>query len=140
MVGPGYSLKRYDGAVHVLAYWLARLALMFAVFVALWGLGWTPWFAVLAAAVIAWLISYAMFGAMHDAAAQQMERWVSRRFAGISGDGIAEDAEAKVERAPSPGAAPKASAPAKTKPAPSLAPKATSSAAPKSKAAARRSG
>jgi hypothetical protein len=66
---------------------------MLCVFFALWGLGWQPWFAVVGAAVIAWLISYALFGAMHDAAAKQMERWSSRRFAGARGDEIAEDAE-----------------------------------------------
>ena len=88
--------------MHVLAYWLARIALMFAVFVVLWGLGWTPWFAVLAAAVIAWLISYAMFGAMHDAAALQMERWVSRRFVGVAGDEVAEDAEDERVSVPEP--------------------------------------
>ncbi len=87
--------------MHVLAYWLARLALVFAVFVALWGVGWTPGFAFLAAAAIAWLISYAMFGSMHDAAARQMERWVSRRFAGVAGEESGEDGEAKVEGAPS---------------------------------------
>jgi divalent metal cation (Fe/Co/Zn/Cd) transporter len=79
--------------VQVLVYWLARTALMLCVFFALWGLGWQPWFAVVAAAVIAWLISYALFGAMRDAAAKQMERWASRRFAGARGDEIAEDAE-----------------------------------------------
>jgi hypothetical protein len=86
--------------VHVVTYWLARLALMFAVFVALWGLGLTPWFAMLAAAIIAWLISYAMFGAMHDAAAQQMERWMSRRFVRAGADERAEDAEAQPHREP----------------------------------------
>jgi len=90
--------------VHVLAYWLARVALMFVVFFALWGLGWTPWFAVLAAAVIAWLISYAMFGAMHDAAARQMETWLSRRFVGVARDETAEDAEASVDHTPGAGA------------------------------------
>ena len=95
-----FPSARYDGAVHVLAYWFARVALMFAVFVALWGLGWTPWFAVLAAAVIAWLISYAMFGAMHDAAARQMEQWVSRRFVSVEADEVAEDAETNVSPTP----------------------------------------
>jgi len=90
--------------VHVLAYWLARVALMFAVFVALWGLGWTPWFAVVAATVIAWLISYAMFGSMHDAAARQMETWMSRRFVAVGRDEAAEDAEASVDQTPIAGA------------------------------------
>jgi hypothetical protein len=78
-----------------LVYWLARTALMFCVFFVLWGLGWTPWIAVLAAAIIAWLISYLMFGSMHDAAAKQMESWVSRRFSGVADDEAAEDAESE---------------------------------------------
>ncbi len=125
---------RYDGAVHVLIYWLARTALMFAVFVALWGVGWQPWFAVVGATAIAWLISYALFGSMHDAAARQMERWVSRRFVGVARDEAAEDAEARVVGAPSPGAKPKTTSRAK--------PKTTSPTKPKAKpkAAARRSG
>jgi hypothetical protein len=79
----------------VLTYWLARLALMFAVFAALWGLGLTPPFAMLAAAVIAWLISYAMFGALRDAAAHEMESWMSRRSAGGGVDERAEDQEVR---------------------------------------------
>jgi hypothetical protein len=140
--------------VHVLFYWLARTALMFAVFVALWGVGWQPWFAVVGATAIAWLISYAMFGSMHDAAAQQMERWVSRRFVGVAGDERAEDAEAKVGGASSPGVKPKAASPARPKAASPARPKTTSAAKPraaspavpkttspaKPKVAARRSG
>lgn len=123
VVGSGLAPGRYDGAVHVLAYWLARVALMFAVFVALWGLGCTPWFAVLAAAVIAWLISYAMFGGMHDAAALQMERWVSRRFVGVAGDEVAEDAEDERVSVPEP--QPTAASPARPKAATPAKPKAT---------------
>ncbi|HEX7589412.1 MAG TPA: DUF4229 domain-containing protein [Demequinaceae bacterium] len=114
--------------MHVLFYWLARAALMFAVFVALWGVGWKPWFAVVGATVVAWLISYAMFGSMHDAAARQMERWVSRRFVSVAGD-----AEAKVEGAPNLGATPRAASPAKPRAASPARPK------PQPKVAARRS-
>jgi hypothetical protein len=85
--------------VHVLIYWLARTALMFCVFVVLWGFGWRPWLAVVGAAVIAWLISYSMFGSMHDLAAKQMESWVSRRFVGVAGDEVAEDSETEVAEA-----------------------------------------
>ena len=79
--------------MHVVFYWLARTALMLAVLLMLWILGWQSWVAVVAAAVIAWLISYAMFGSLHDAAAQQLERWLSRRFSGQRQDEDAEDAE-----------------------------------------------
>jgi Protein of unknown function (DUF4229) len=132
--------------VHVLFYWLARVALMFAVFVALWGVGWQPWLAIAGATVVAWLISYAMFGSMHDAAARQMERWVSRRFVSVAGDAVAEDAvaedaEAKVEGAPSPGATPRAASAAKPRAASPARPKAASPARPKPqpKVATRRS-
>ncbi len=79
--------------MHVFVYWLARTALMLAVLVMLWMLGWQSWVAVLAAAVIAWLISYAMFGSLHDSAAKQMERWFERRFSATREDEDAEDAE-----------------------------------------------
>lgn len=58
----------------VLVYWAARTALFFAVLVALWGVGWRHWTVAIGAALFAWVISYAMFGSMYDAAAQQLER------------------------------------------------------------------
>ncbi len=79
--------------MHVFLYWLARTALMLAVLVMLWMLGWQSWVAVVAAALIAWLISYAMFGSLHDAAAQQLERWLAKRFSSTREDEAAEDAE-----------------------------------------------
>jgi hypothetical protein len=86
--------------VHFLVYWLARTALMLCVFVVLWGFGWQPWFAVVGAAVLAWLISYLMFASMRDAAAKQMESWVSRRFVGARGDEAAEDAASESTSSP----------------------------------------
>jgi hypothetical protein len=66
---------------------------MLAVLLVLWFSGWQNWLAVLAAAVIAWLISYAMFGSLHDAAAAQMERWFIGRAGRGGSDEDAEDAE-----------------------------------------------
>lgn len=79
--------------MHVFLYWLARTALMLAVLFMLWMLGWQSWVAVVASALIAWLISYAMFGSLHDAAAKQLERWLAQRFARTHEDEAAEDAE-----------------------------------------------
>jgi len=79
----------------VLLYWAARTALMVGVWVALWFLGWEHWSAVVAAAVIAWLISYAMFGPLYDAAARQMEKALSTKFEWMNEDQEAEDREAR---------------------------------------------
>ncbi len=81
---------------------------MFAVTVVLWGFGIRSWVAVAVAALMAWLISYAMFGSMHDAAAKQMESWLGARQAGAGNDERAEDAE--VERAASATRKPKTAA------------------------------
>lgn len=103
---------------------------MFCVFVVLWGFGWRAWFAVAGAAVIAWLIAYSMFGSMHDAAAKQMESWVSRRFVGARGDEVAEDAELGDAEAETRTEA-KAVAKSTAKATPKSMPKATTKATPK---------
>lgn len=74
-------------------YWLARTALWFAVFIATWAVGWRHWSAVVGSAVIAWLISYMMFGTLHDAAARQLEAFLSRRIPSGRRDAVDEDAE-----------------------------------------------
>lgn len=73
---------------------------MLCVSAVLWGFGWRPWLAVVGGAVVAWLISYSVFGSMRDAAAKQMGSWLSRRTAGTRGDEIAEDAESEPGSAP----------------------------------------
>lgn len=82
----------------VIIFWAARTALFVAVLVALWLIGWQHWTVAIAAAVIAWLIGYAMFGSMHDAAAQQLERSLGLFGERDGADEAAEDAEADSPR------------------------------------------
>ncbi len=60
-------------------YWVARTALFFAVLLAEWALGWRHWTAVIGALFLAWFVTYAMFGPIHDVPSQRLERALAER-------------------------------------------------------------
>lgn len=62
----------------VLAYWAARTAIFFGVVAALWLAGWFDIIAVIAAFILAWLISYLVLPGMRRAAQEQMAGAIDR--------------------------------------------------------------
>jgi Flp pilus assembly protein TadB len=62
----------------VLAYWGVRVALFAAVLLVLWLVGWYDVIAIVAAAVLAWLISYIALPRQRVEAGQQFASWIDR--------------------------------------------------------------
>jgi hypothetical protein len=75
----GTVSRNYTSRVKALMYWVARVALFFAALLAEWALGWRHWTAALGAVVLAWFVTYAMFGPIHDIPSQRLERALSQR-------------------------------------------------------------
>ncbi len=82
----------------VLAYWAARMGVFFGVLLALWLIGWWDLIAVIAAVLIAWLISYLMLPDMRRAAGIQLDGWIEAYQARHHLDDPVEDAEAERAR------------------------------------------
>ena len=61
-----------------LTLWFVRAALVLAVVLALWGLGWRSRTAYVGAFAIAWFVSYALFGSLYDPVAEWLEKLFSR--------------------------------------------------------------
>lgn len=79
----------------VLAYWGARTAIFFAVLIAIWSVGWRDILAVIAAFIVAWLISYLALPRMRERAQAQMDVWVTRSHARQHAEDSVEDQEAE---------------------------------------------
>lgn len=62
----------------ILAYWAARTGIFAAVLLVLWLVGWFDVIAVVAAFVVAWLISYLALAGMRRAAQEQMGGAIDR--------------------------------------------------------------
>jgi len=77
----------------VLAYWAARTAIFFAVVAVLWLVGWFDIIAVIAAVVLAWLISYLALPGMRRAAQEQMAGAIDRSQRSIREADAEEDQE-----------------------------------------------
>ncbi len=77
----------------VLMYWLARTLLFVAVLAILWGVGWRDLFAMVAAFIVAWLVSYLVLPRMRKAAAEQMDGWITRAQRPLAEADADEDAE-----------------------------------------------
>lgn len=77
----------------VLAYWAARTGIFAGVLAVLWLVGWFDLIAVLAALVIAWLISYLALPGMRRAAQEQMETFIDASQRSIREADAEEDAE-----------------------------------------------
>lgn len=77
----------------VLTYWAARTAIFAAVVVALWAVGWFDVIAIIAAFVLAWLISYLALPGMRRAAQEQMAGALDRSQRGIRDLDDEEDTE-----------------------------------------------
>ncbi|MFN3865802.1 MAG: DUF4229 domain-containing protein [Demequina sp.] len=77
----------------VFAYWVARTAIFVAVLAALWLIDWFDVIAVIAAFVIAWLISYLALPGMRRAAQEQMADIIDRSQRGLREADAEEDAE-----------------------------------------------
>jgi divalent metal cation (Fe/Co/Zn/Cd) transporter len=78
----------------VLVYWLARTAIFVGCVALLWTLGWWDVLSVIAAFVVAWLVSYLALPGLRRRAALQMEGWLSRTQERHHTDDVDEDAEA----------------------------------------------
>lgn len=77
----------------VFAYWAARTGIFVAVLAALYLVGWFDLIAVIAAFVLAWLISYLTLPGMRRAAQEQMAGIIDRSQRGIREADDEEDAE-----------------------------------------------
>ncbi|WP_062131260.1 DUF4229 domain-containing protein [Demequina aestuarii] len=77
----------------VFVYWAARTAIFVAVLAALWLVGWFDVIAVIAAFVLAWLISYLALPGMRLAAQEQMASVIERSQRGLREADDEEDAE-----------------------------------------------
>lgn len=77
----------------VLAYWAARTAIFAAVVVGLWAVGWFDVIAIIAAFILAWLISYLALPGMRRAAQEQMAGALDRSQRGIRDLDDEEDTE-----------------------------------------------
>lgn len=82
----------------VLAYWAARMGVFFGVLGLLWLIGWWDLIAVIAAILIAWLVSYLLLPGMRRAAATQLDGWIGAYQARHHVDDPVEDAEAERAR------------------------------------------
>lgn len=80
--------------MRVVMYWLVRVGIFVAVAAVLWFvLQWQDLIALIAAFVLAWLISYLALPGMRRDAAEQMDGWISRSERGIREADAEEDAE-----------------------------------------------
>ncbi|WP_297081659.1 DUF4229 domain-containing protein [uncultured Demequina sp.] len=77
----------------VIAYWAARTAIFLAVVAVLWLVGWFDIIAVIAAVVLAWLISYLALPGMRRAAQEQMAGVIDRSQRSIREADAEEDQE-----------------------------------------------
>lgn len=80
--------------MRVLVYWLARLAIFVAIAAILWVvLRWQDLLSLIAAFILAWLVSYLVLPGLRRDAAAQMDGWVTRGERGIREAEAEEDAE-----------------------------------------------
>jgi len=80
--------------MRVLLYWLARLGIFAVIAAILWvGLKWQDLLSLIAAFVLAWLVSYLVLPGLRRDAATQMDGWISRSERGIRTADAEEDAE-----------------------------------------------
>lgn len=77
----------------VFAYWAARTGVFLACVALMWAIGWWDLLAVIAAFVLAWLVSYLALPRMRREAAVQMDGWIARTQAKHHTDDADEDAE-----------------------------------------------
>ncbi|WP_062518832.1 DUF4229 domain-containing protein [Demequina silvatica] len=77
----------------VLAYWGVRTGIFATIVFGLWLVGWWDVIAIIAAFVLAWLVSYLMLPGLRVRAAQQMDGWISRGEKGLREADAEEDAE-----------------------------------------------
>ncbi|MFW2512864.1 DUF4229 domain-containing protein [Demequina sp. SO4-13] len=77
----------------VFAYWAARTGIFLAVLAVLWLIGWFDVIAVIAAFILAWLISYLVLPGMRRAAQEQMASIIDRSQRSIREADDEEDAE-----------------------------------------------
>ncbi|WP_084077359.1 DUF4229 domain-containing protein [Demequina sp. NBRC 110057] len=79
----------------ILAYWGARTGIFLAVFGVLYLVGWFDVLALIAAFIIAWLISYLVLPGMRYEAGKQMEGVIDRSQKGLRSLDAEEDAESE---------------------------------------------
>ena len=77
----------------ILAYWAARTGIFLAVVAVLWLVGWFDIIAVIAAFVVAWLISYLVLPRMRREAQEQMATMLDRSGEARRAADAEEDAE-----------------------------------------------
>ncbi|GIG54917.1 DUF4229 domain-containing protein [Demequina activiva] len=77
----------------IFAYWAARTGIFFAVVAALWLVGWFDIIAVIAAFVVAWLISYLALPRLRREAQEQMATMLDRSGKARRAEDAEEDAE-----------------------------------------------
>lgn len=88
--------------MNVTAYWAARTGIFIAVLLILWGVGWIDVLSVIAAFIVAWLISYLVLPKMRERAKVQMDGWVTRSHARQHSEDSVEDAEDDLGRGTTP--------------------------------------
>jgi hypothetical protein len=82
----------------VLAYWAARMGLFFGLVAILALVGWWDVISVVAAFLMAWLLSYIVLPGMRRTASVQLDGWIGRFQARHHVDDADEDAEADIAR------------------------------------------
>lgn len=87
--------------MRIFVYWVVRTAIFAGVLVALWAVGWFDVLAVIAAFIIAWLISYLALATLRQDAALQMDALLMRARESVHRHDAQEDEEIAQEH-PSP--------------------------------------
>ncbi|WP_062077007.1 DUF4229 domain-containing protein [Demequina globuliformis] len=84
----------------ILAYWAARTGIFAAVVVLLWLVGWFDVISLIAAFVIAWMLSYLFLDGLRREAGSQMEGVIDRSQKGLRSLDAEEDSEVDGGAAP----------------------------------------